>query len=392
MGVATLWVALSAAGEMTVTDLFGVRTYAEEVYTLMAIGQEPGIAPLGVLPGVAISAVLVAAGLILCRGLAPGDRPLSLQTRGWTFRLRRCRLPVSVAAAGLFSLLVGLPFGNLIYKAGVVVSQPTPQTNCKLSASNPQSLIPNPLSASPHPNPLPEGEGTGGRVREFSLEKCLAIIAAAPWRHSREFGWSLLICPLAAGAAVLAAIPLAWLARRGGVKSLPALATAAVALAVPGPVLGLAIITLLDRPELPPLAWLYDHSILAPLMALWVRGLPVAIFVLWYALHTIPRELLELAAVDGAGPWTQLCRIALPMRWPAVGLAFLLSLAVGLGDLAASILVVPPRVVTLSIHIFNLLHYGVEDQVAGICLALVGLLAVVAAGAWSIMKRMSDEG
>ena len=44
VGVATLWVALSAAGEMTVTDLFGVRTYAEEVYTLMAIGQEPGIA------------------------------------------------------------------------------------------------------------------------------------------------------------------------------------------------------------------------------------------------------------------------------------------------------------------------------------------------------------
>ena len=80
------------------------------------------------------------------------------------------------------------------------------------------------------------------------------------------------------------------------------------------------------------------------------------------------------------------------MRWPAVGLAFLLSLAVGLGDLAASILVVPPGVATLSIHIFSLLHYGVEDQVAGICLALVGLLAVVAAGAWSIMKRMSDEG
>ncbi len=120
---------------MTVTDLFAVRTYAEEVYTLMAIGQEPGVAPLGVLPGVAMTAVLVAAGLVLCRGLAPGDRPLSLHTRGWTFRLRRFRLPVSVAAAGLFGLLIGLPFGNLIYKAGVVVSQPTPQTNCKLSPS-----------------------------------------------------------------------------------------------------------------------------------------------------------------------------------------------------------------------------------------------------------------
>jgi iron(III) transport system permease protein len=80
------------------------------------------------------------------------------------------------------------------------------------------------------------------------------------------------------------------------------------------------------------------------------------------------------------------------MRWPAVALAFLLSLAVGLGDLAASILVVPPGVTTLSIHIFGLLHYGVEDQVAGICLALVGLLAVLAAAAWGIMKRGGERG
>ena len=212
------------------------------------------------------------------------------------------------------------------------------------------------------------------------------MIAAAPWRHWREFRWSLLICPLAAAAAVFVAIPLAWFARRGGWRSLPALVTAAAALAVPGPVLGLAIVKLLDQRELPWLAQLYDHSILAPFLALFVRGLPVAIFVLWHALHTVPNELLDLAAVDGAGPMARLYRVALPLRWPAVGLAFLVSLAMTLGDLAASILVVPPGVVTLSIHIFGLLHYGVEDQVAGICLALIGLFAIVAAAAWAIIK------
>ncbi len=120
--------------------------------------------------------------------------------------------------------------------------------------------------------------------------------------------------------------------------------TAATALAVPGPVLGLAIIKLLDRPGLPWLAQLYDHSILAPFLALFVRGLPAAIVVLWHALHSVPSELLDLAAVDGAGPVARLCRVALPMRWPAVGLAFLVSLAMTFGDLAASILVVPPGV------------------------------------------------
>jgi len=357
VGVATLWTALTVAGEMTVTDFFGIRTYAEEVYTQTAIGQEPDAAPLRLLPGMAITAVLVVAGMAICRGMAPGNRPLGLQQAGWVFRLGRWRLLASAAAAALLVLLIGLPLGNLAYKAGMIVSQTD-----------------------------------AGLVREFSAAKCLGMIAAAPWRHSREFGWSLLICPLSAAAAVLAAIPLAWFARRGGWRSLPALLAAAAALAVPGPVLGLAIIKLLNQGELPWLTELYDRSILAPFLALFVRGLPAAILVLWHALHTVPTELLDLAAVDGAGPVARLWRVALPMRWHAVGLAFLVSLAMTLGDLAASILVVPPGVTTLAIHIFGLLHYGVEDQVAGICLALIGVFAVVAAAAWGIMKGMGCEG
>lgn len=62
-------------------------------------------------------------------------------------------------------------------------------------------------------------------------------------------------------------------------------------------------------------------------------------------------------------------------------MAWLVALAIVLGDLAASILVVPPGVITLPIRIFGLMHYGVEDQVAGICLVLVAVFAVVAAGA-----------
>ena len=95
------------------------------------------------------------------------------------------------------------------------------------------------------------------------------------------------------------------------------------------------------------------------------------------------REMLECAAVDGAGPVGRLCRIALPCRLGALAVAWLVALAIGLGDLAASVLVMPPGVTTLSIHIFNLLHYGVEDRVAGICLALMALFAAVVAGiAW----------
>ena len=119
---------------------------------------------------------------------------------------------------------------------------------------------------------------------------------------------------------------------------------------------------------------------------------------MWHAFRTLPDQMLDSAAVDGAGPITQLWRIALPCRRRALVLAWIVALAVALGDLAASILVMPPGVTTLSIRIFNLLHYGVEDRVAGICLALIAMFAAVAAvvawvaGMWRFEGTAGQEG
>jgi iron(III) transport system permease protein len=110
---------------------------------------------------------------------------------------------------------------------------------------------------------------------------------------------------------------------------------------------------------------------------------------MWQALQTVPKEILESAMIDGAGPVTRLWRIALPMRWPAAAVAWLAALAISLGDLAASILVVPPGVTTLSIRIFGLLHYGVEDQAAGICLAMILIFALLA---WAVFRLASSIG
>jgi iron(III) transport system permease protein len=349
VGVAALWVAVTTAGEIAVTDMFRVRTYAEEVYTDAAIGPEPGAAPLGVLPGVGLTALLVAAGLVLCVGLTPRDRPATVQRR-MVFHAGPLRGPLTIAVALVLLVLIGVPLASLCYNAGVEVVQTDT-----------------------------------GRLRTWLPGKFLSMVVTAPWRYRREFGWSLGIGTLAAAGAVAAAIPLAWLARRGGRRALPALVTAAACLAVPGPVLGLAIVWLLNRPECPWLVFLYDRSILAPWLAMWLRGLPVATIILWHAFRTLPREVLESAAVDGAGPAVRLWRIVLPLRWPALAVAFLVALAVAIGELSAtaSILVVPPGVETLSIRVFGLLHYGVDNEVAGICLVLMAMFAAVAgAVAW----------
>jgi len=351
IGVAALWTAIVAAGEMTVTDLFGVRTYAEEVYTTFPLWRNR-VGPLpAALPGAILTAWIVVGGLVLVAKLVPQHRPITARPRR-QFCLGAGRTAAAAAVGLLMLVLVGVPLGSLCYKAGgqVVLAD-------------------------------------AGLTQSWSLAKCAVVVATSPWRYRREFGWSLSLGALAATAAVLAGASLAWFARRGRTRMAAMLCVSAIGLSLPGPIVGLALIRLLDRPDCPLLGYLYDQSILAPWLALSIRGLAPATLILWHALRTVPQDLLDAAAVDGAGRWGRFWGIALRNRLPAVGLAWLVVLALSLGDLAATILVVPPGVRTLSVRIFDLLHSGVEDRVAGICLAMVLVLAAAAtASAWLARK------
>ncbi len=356
LGTAAIWVAIVVAGEMTVTDLFARRTYAEEVYTRLEIGPQPGDPPLGLLPGVLLTAALIVAGLAVARECIPRRRPASVGNR-WVFRLGAWHVPALLVVGLVLAVSLGVPLGNLVYKAGMLVAQTD-----------------------------------SGRARIWSPLKCLKMVASSPWIFRSEWGWSLLIGSLAATVATILGTALAWLARRGGFWAGLVVTLSAIGLALPGPVLGLAIIGLLNQRGIPPLVYLYDYTIAAPWLAWTARALPPATLILWQGLGTIPTELLEAAAIDGAGPITRLVRIALPNRLPALALAWLVALAVASGDLAASILVVPPGMETLSRRIFGLIHYGIEDQVAGICLAQVVLFGVIAAAAaWLVFRRRRES-
>jgi iron(III) transport system permease protein len=351
IGVAFLWVVIVTAGEMTVTDLFAVRTYAEEIYTSFAGSRDPDAPPLAALPGAVLVGWIVAAGLVLTARLVPHDRPLSFRPPR-VFPLGRWRLPAAVAVGLFFVLLVGVPLGNLAYQAGIAV-------------------VPGEL----------------GPVRVWSPGKCLAIVAGSPRLYGKEFGWSLTLGALAATTAVALAAALAWFARCGPGRMAWMLVVTAVGLSLPGPVIGLAVIRLMTFSHSPLAVALYSRSIFAPWLALVIRGLAPATLILWHALRTVPPAVLDAAAVDGAGRWTRFWRIALASRLSALGLAWLVVLALALGDLAATILVAPPGMMTLSVLIFQFLHSGVQDRVAGICLALVLGFAAVAAVAAALLRR-----
>ena len=349
--VAGLWLAITISGEMTVTNLMQVRTLAEEIYTQFALGDTPGDAASASAAGTLATAWLILAALIVVTRLAPRHRHTS-QRAPRLFRLGPWRWPCGMLAwTGTFAL-AGVPVASLIATVGIVITR--------------------------------QGDTW---TRSWSTAKCLDVIANSPSRFGREFGWSLAIGSLAACLAVMIALPLAWSARRGGWRALPAWLLVAACLAIPGPIVGIGLIWLVNQPGAPWLTNLYDNSIAAPLLAQTLRILPLPILIMWHALASVPDELPEAAATEGAGRLTRFLRIAVASRLGPVALAWLVALAMAIGELDASLLVVPPRVTLLSIEIFGLIHYGVNDYVAGICLVLVLGFFLVAASVWLVALR-----
>jgi iron(III) transport system permease protein len=145
---------------------------------------------------------------------------------------------------------------------------------------------------------------------------------------------------------------------------------AVAGLALPGPLISMGLISVFNHPGWPWLNELYDRTIAVVVIAHFLRAFPLSFFLVWSAMQTIPRALLEQAMLDGAGVAGRLW-LAIRQRPLAVMLAGLAAFMISLGELGATILVVPPGIEPLSVRIFGLLHYNVEDQVAAITLMLV---------------------
>ncbi|MGI9428098.1 MAG: ABC transporter permease, partial [Bythopirellula sp.] len=375
---ASLWVAVICFSEITVTDLFQVRTFAEEIYTAASLGTldggaiESAVRPIdqAEVPqfvssqlwlGTLAIVFLVVAALAAIWIWVPVANFIS-PTVHWIWEPRRGRWLVSIAPWLLAIVVVGLPLLGLLGKAGAVI-------------------VPS----------------NGIAVQTWSPTKAAQLIAASPWEHRREFGWSLTIGAVAAVSATAIAVVIAWSLRTSRLPTLPTALALAWGFAVPGPLLGVWIIRWLNHPTdsiLAPLTWCYDHTILAPVLAQLLRALPLATLIVGTQFTSIPQGVLDSAKSEGAGWWQRLFQVALPWCWPAVAAASCMALIVALGDLAATLLVAPPGVSPLSVRIFGLLHYGAEDRVSALCLMLIVLLAVVVTLAWrapALLDRSSNH-
>jgi iron(III) transport system permease protein len=350
--VAATWIGLVSVGATTVTDLFQVRTFAEEVYTAANLGGE-----VALWQGTATVALTVLAVLLATSPLWNMRNILS-HGSGWRWQMGPGRHLTSVAGWIVVLLLVAVPLASLAWKAGIRV------------------------------DPIDDHY-----VCSWSTEQLIRQVAASPGIHRREWGWSLAIGGIAAVLATLLATCIAWMMCRNRVAKFLSLLLLAIGFALPGPVVGVWLIHGFNQPLdslLRPLTWCYDNTILVPVLAQVFRALPLVTLLIWVRMAAIPQDVLDSSLCDGASWWRQLTWVILPQCWLVIIAAIGVALVLAIGELAATILVVPPGVSTLPVRIFGLLHYGAEDRVAALCLAFWLLVCLLSACIIPLLRPRRD--
>ncbi len=282
--LAAVLILVTVATEITVTDLYQVRTYAEELYVGFAINTNLADSIVPADTSVKTALAMVTAFVLLAFGscimLVP-KTPFVSDAELREIGLRKWRWPALVGVAVLTVVFVAVPLANFLTKAGIVVENVD-----------------------------------GVRQRSWSAAKLLDLVWRAPNSYREEFGWSLAIGQTASAIAVATGLPWAWFARNHRILAVLMLLVAAVCLAVPGPLLGLLVIKLFSGNS----EWLqfaYSNTIAAPTLCQVVKVIPLTWILLWISFRSIPQATVDTATIAGASPLRQLFAIAIPERWPA---------------------------------------------------------------------------
>lgn len=327
-----------AATEMTVVDLYGFRTLADEFYLFYA--ADPSIASVLATCFVPMSM----AGVALTWLFVSRRRLAAFQQDHQPVVITCDEIPRSAQILMVMililvsALIVLIPISGLIVKLG-------------------------------HEVAVEEGQ-----VRaSWSLWSCLQRLVLAPRDFAHEYKWTTLIATLTAATAVAIAWPLAALARTHRRLEVFIDLTTIVLIAIPGPIVGLVVVSAFQW-DVPGFRTLYQQTLVPTILALLVRSGPVAYWVLRSGYRGIDAAVLQAALLDGPW-WRRMWSIDRPLLSINLAAAILASAVVSSGDVPATLPVIPPGVATVGTRLFGLLHSGARYQEAA--LAIWYLAAVV---------------
>ena len=184
-------------------------------------------------------------------------------------------------------------------------------------------------------------------------------------------------------ASILIARRLAW--RRFPAKSLVE-AALALPLVLPPTVLGFYLLVAFGGGS--PLGRWYESVVGAPLvfsfagllLASLIFNLPFAVQPMQRAFEAIPRDVRDAAACCGMSPWRIFARIELPLAWPGIVSAAVLTFAHTLGEFGVVLMVggnIPGETRTVAIAIYDRVQ-AFDTQSAGVMAAVLLALSLIA--------------
>lgn len=325
--------AILAATEMTVVDLYGVRTLADEFYLYYA--AEPSIASIMmvlVLPCALAIALLCLFFFSRCRRINARLLDRAARTEPRSDFPRPATMIAAAVAPTVSTLMFAFPLAGLVLKTGQEI----------------------------YVSPQPDQPAT---IR-WSPRHAFEMLASAPAEFSREYLWT---AALAIGTAALC-VPIGW-AIASVARVRPRLGTVVdmislILFLIPGPIVGLAIVRLFTLPA-PGFHTLYHQTLLPTIVALMVRALPVSYWIIRAGYAGLDSSILDISRTDLA--WIRrLWLIDGPLLARPLLVAGFAAAVMASGDVPVTLPVVPPGIVTVGTRLFALLHSGARNQEAAL--------------------------
>lgn len=118
-------------------------------------------------------------------------------------------------------------------------------------------------------------------------------------------------------------------------------------------------------------------------------NLPFAVQPMQNGFAAIPPRVREAGAVSGMAPWKVLLRVELPLAWPGIATAAVLTFAHTLGEFGVVLMVggsIPGETQTIAIAIYDRVQ-AFDDRGAGIMSAVLLAVAVAALGLTNTLSR-----
>lgn len=360
-----LWIIVSCAREIAVTDLYQVGTLAEQIYLGYSLG-------INSIPGTWTPSQLAEAG-----SLGPS---LTISIIGWL---------------GLVSLFLFIRLTDLEYQSDQIrphnISGADTENSGKLKSVLGLAII-FLLALVPTGNTIVRAcfrvvPVDGVPTQGYSVSQLFNAVNKSAFDYREEFVWSSLISLVAASLIVGIATVFSSFARRSKPFQFLFAVSLAATCALPGPYIGTSLASWFANLETGTwLHWLYNYTIAAPVVANSVFCWPVGALLVWFAFRKIPEDSLESARTEGAGAIKRFFSFGLASNWKALIGCWLISFALSFGELSASHMVRPAGMDTVPRKMLGDLHAGVNEMTAGITIVTAFTIVSISLIGWAFIR------